>query len=111
MWNLSLITDVAIATNLENWKTGNDPLRLLSHPITRPGMATDSSEVDAQNVLTALNELRRERGAEFTVTSATLQQRAVTDGSTVERVMQRLQDRTGVVVHEAGAGEWTVRRS
>jgi hypothetical protein len=100
-----------VGTILENWKTGNDPLSLLSHPITRPGMATDSSEIDAQNVLTALNELRRERGAEFTVTSATLQQRAATDGPTVERVMQRLQDRAGVVVHEAGAGEWTVRRS
>jgi DNA-binding IscR family transcriptional regulator len=74
-------------------------------------MATDSSEVDAQNVLRALNELRRERGAEFTVTSTTLQQRAATDATTVERVMQRLQAREGVVVREKGAGQWTVRRS
>ncbi|WP_276259896.1 hypothetical protein [Haloglomus litoreum] len=74
-------------------------------------MATDSSDVDAQTVLAALNELRRARGAECTVTSATLQQRAATGATTVERVLHRLQAQAAMVVRENGTGQWTVRRS
>jgi len=74
-------------------------------------MSTQPDETEARNVMTALNGIRRERGAKFEVESEELQQRAATDATTVEQVMSQLQGRDGVVVRDAGPQRWEVRRS
>lgn len=73
-------------------------------------MSADPSETEARNVMRALNRLRELSGSKFQVTTSQLQQRSGADAGTVRQVMERLEERDGIVVREQDSGEWEVRR-